>query len=146
MLSPKQLLERAVEAWNTKDEAAFVALGSPEVTITASGGIELRGLEGLRQYYSVWRVACPDNVIRYHNMASEGDRVIGEATFTGTHTGVLHHPAGEIPPTGRRVSADFVGSFRTSNEKFTSLRIYFDVLDLMTQLGLAPAPAAASAG
>jgi predicted ester cyclase len=146
MLTPKQLLERAVEAWNTKDEAAFVALGSPEVTITASGGIELRGLEGLREYYSVWRVACPDNVIRYHNMVSEGDRVIGEATFTGTHAGVLHHPAGEIPPTGRRVSADFVGSFRTSNEKFTSLRIYFDVLDLMTQLGLAPAPAAASAG
>jgi predicted ester cyclase len=146
MLTTKQLLERAVEAWNTKDEAAFVALGSPEVTITASGGIELRGLEGLRQYYSVWRVACPDNVIRYHNMVSEGDRVIGEATFTGTHTGVLHHPAGEIPPTGRRVSADFVGSFRTSNEKFTSLRIYFDVLDLMTQLGVASAPAAAGAG
>jgi predicted ester cyclase len=146
MLTPKQLLERAVEAWNTKDEAAFVALGSPEVTIAASGGIELRGLEGLREYYSVWRVACPDNIIRYHNVVSEGDRVIGEATFTGTHTGVLHHPAGEIPPTGRRVSADFVGSFRTSNEKFTSLRIYFDVLDLMTQLGLAPAPAAASAG
>jgi predicted ester cyclase len=136
MSNPKSLLERAVEAWNGKDEAAFVALGSDAMTITASGGIELRGLEGLRQYYSLWRVACPDNVIRYHSMVSEGSRVIGEATFTGTHTGVLHHPAGEIPPTGRRVSADFVGSFGTSNDKFTSLRIYFDVMDLMIQLGL----------
>ncbi len=49
MLNPKQVLERAVEAWNRKDEAAFVALGDPGIVISASGGVELRGLDGLRQ-------------------------------------------------------------------------------------------------
>jgi steroid delta-isomerase-like uncharacterized protein len=140
-MNGNEVLEKAVETWNRRDKEAFVALGSPDVIVTASGGIELRGSAGMRQFYDLWFEACPDNQIRYDNVVGGGDRVIGEANFTGTHTGVLHSPAGGVPPTGKRVSVDYVGALRVSNGKINSLRIYFDVMDLMIQLGLAGAPA-----
>lgn len=140
-MNGKEVLERAVEAWNRRDKEAFVALGSPEVIVTASGGIELRGVGGMRQFYDLWFEACPDNQIHYRYIVTEGERVLGEANFTGTHSGVLHSPAGEIPPTGERVSVDYVGALRVANSKIVSLRVYFDVMDLMAQLGLAGAAA-----
>lgn len=132
-----EVLAQAVEAWNRRDKEAFAALASSDVTVMASGGIELRGLAGMRQFYDLWFEACPDNAIRYDNVVAQGGRVIGEANFTGTHSGVLRSPAGDIPPTGKRVSVDYVGALRVSNGKVNSLRIYFDVMDLMVQLGVA---------
>jgi steroid delta-isomerase-like uncharacterized protein len=140
MSDGKQVVERAIKAWNGRDLDAFVALASPDVRITASGGVELKGPEGMRQYYMLWRTACPDNAVTYHNIVGEAERAIGEGTFTGTHDGPLHSPAGDIPATRRRLNADFVAAYRTAGGKVTSLRIYFDVLDLMTQLGLAGQP------
>ena len=137
----KQILEQAVSTWNRRDKEAFVALGSQDVIVTASGGIQLRGLAGMRQFYDLWMQACPDNQIRYDNVVLEGEHVMGEANFSGTHTGVLQSPTGAIPPTGKRVSIDYVGALRVSNSKIKTLRIYFDVMDLMVQLGVVGAPA-----
>jgi len=59
MMDAKQVLKQAVDAWNRHDVEGFVALASPDVQIVASGGVDLRGLEGMRQYYWLWRTACP---------------------------------------------------------------------------------------
>lgn len=136
MAEAKQVLQRAIAAWNRGDVDGFSGLAGPAVRIVASGGIDLRGPEGMRQYYALWRTACPNNSATYRNIVGEGDRAIGEGTFTGTHEGPLHHPAGDIPPTGRSVNLDFVGALRTADGKFMSFRVYFDVLELMAQLGL----------
>jgi ketosteroid isomerase-like protein len=141
MMDAKQVLKLAVDAWNRHDVEGFVALASPDVQIVASGGVDLRGLEGMRQYYWLWRTACPDNALTYHNIVGDGDRAMGEATFTGTHDGPLHHPAGNVPATGRRLNGDFVAAYRTAGGKVTSLRVYLDTLELMTQLGLVAEPA-----
>ncbi len=141
MNDAKRVVEQAINAWNDRDAEGFVALASPDVQIVASGGVDLRGLEGMRQYYWLWRTACPDNALTYHSIVGDGDRAMGEATFTGTHDGPLHHPAGDVPATGRRLNADFVAAYRTAGGKVKSIRVYFDTLDLMTQLGLAGEPA-----
>jgi predicted ester cyclase len=143
MASAKAVLEKAVKLWNAGDEAGVLALGSPEVELTASGGLDFHGLDGLQQWYRLWDEACPDRVIRYHNVVGDEDQVIGEGTFTGTHTGVLHLPTGDVPPTGRRLKSDFVAVIRVSQDRITYMRHYLDVMDLMIQLGLIPAPAGA---
>lgn len=142
-MTPKEVLEKAVSTWNAKDEQGFTSLASTDIRIVGSGGLELQGLGGMRQFYQLWRGAFSDNVIRYHNVVDSAEQVIGEATFTGTHTETLAAPTGEIPPTNRRVSVDYVGALNVSGGKITSMRIYFDVLDLMAQLGLVGAPATA---
>jgi hypothetical protein len=37
-----------------------------------------------------------------------GDVAVVDGTFTGTHNGVRHAPAGDIPPTGRPVAVDCI--------------------------------------
>ena len=143
MSSAQTVLNELVTAFNARDEAATQSLASPEVELTAPGGLDFRGKEGWHQWFQLWDQACPDKVIRYHNVIGDGDQAIGEGTFTGTHTGVLRLPTGEVPPTGRRLKADFVAVIRVREGKMTYLRHYFDVMDLMAQLGLVGAPATA---
>jgi predicted ester cyclase len=141
MSTAKQVLDEAVMAFNASDEASFLALASPDVELPAPGGLDFRGLDGFRQWFRLWTDAFPDRKVRYHNIVSEGNQLIGEGTFTGTHTGVMRLPAGDVPPTGRHVTIDYVAVQRVSDGKITYLRHYLDVMDLMTQLGLVGAEA-----
>lgn len=141
MLTAKEVLHKTVDAWNASDEARVLAMAAPDVELAAPAGLDFKGVEGFRQWYRLWAEACPDRTVRYHNLVGEGDQLIGEGTFTGTHTGVLHLPAGDVPATGRHVSADYVAVLRTSAGKITYMRHYFDVMDLMVQLGLVGAQA-----
>jgi ketosteroid isomerase-like protein len=59
----------------------------------------------------------------------------------GTNTGPLEGPMGTVQPTHRKVSSKGVQIFRIENGKIAETRLYFDLLDQMTQLGLVPAPA-----
>lgn len=142
-MSAKQVLEQAVAAFNARDEERFVALANPDIELPSPGGINLRGLDGFRQWFRLWTEAFPDRQVRYHNVVGDADQAIGEGTFKGTHTGVMHLPSGDVPPTGKSVTLDYVAVERVSNGKITYLRHYLDVTELMTQLGLVGAGAKA---
>jgi predicted ester cyclase len=141
MLTPKEVFDKTVVAFNAGDIEAAWNLASPEIELTAPGGLDFRGKEGLRQWFQLWSDACPDRRVRYHNVVAQDDQVIGEGTFTGTHTGVLHLPSGDVPGTGRHVTASYAAVVRVADQKITYMRHYFDVMDLMTQLGLIGAEA-----
>jgi ketosteroid isomerase-like protein len=47
----------------------------------------------------------------------------------------------EIPATGKSLDFRFSAIFQVENGKITSIRLYYDQLEILTQLGLAPAPA-----
>jgi len=141
MSSARSVLEHAVVALNGSDEAAFVALGDPKAELTAPGGLDYHGTAGFRTWYRLWSEAFPDRVVRYRNYVGDRDEVIGEGTFTGTHTGTLRLPTGDVPPTGKRLTADFAAVVRVDAGRITYMRHYMDLMDLMSQLGLLGAPA-----
>jgi ketosteroid isomerase-like protein len=59
--------------------------------------------------------------------------------FSGTNDGPLTGPDGShIPATGRQVSAPFSGLHTVHDGRIISTRLYFDQLDMLTQLGLMP--------
>jgi ketosteroid isomerase-like protein len=61
------------------------------------------------------------------------------ARYVGTHTGALRSPDGaEVPATGKPFDFPFVEIFRVHGGKIRSIRIYYDQLELLTQLGLIP--------
>jgi hypothetical protein len=64
-------------------------------------------------------------------------------TFTGTHRGILHTPAGDIPPTGRPVRIAYIQVLRFRNGTHTSFNLMFDRLEMLEQLGQATPPPAA---
>jgi hypothetical protein len=71
---------------------------------------------------------------------AEGNEAIQEAVFTGTHTETLRLPGNQdIPSTGKSVAIPYTLGLTYRDGKWSSYRLVFDRVELMTQLGLMPA-------
>jgi steroid delta-isomerase-like uncharacterized protein len=105
----------------------------------------LHGIEAFRQMGEAFATAAPDNHLEARHTWEDGDTVIVEGVYTGTHTGPLAGPGGVIPATGRSFSLPYVDIFQAVDGKFVSHRIYWDNATFLAQLGLMPAPAETSA-
>ena len=147
MNEAKRVLEQAIEFWNTGDRDAWAALYDEDVTWEAPGDARISGLADLKvKYFDAHVEAAPDRISRVLALVAEGDLVVEEARYTGTHTGTFRSPDGlEIPATGKKMDFGFTAVFRVENGKITSIRLYYDQLELLTQLGLMPATAPAEA-
>lgn len=95
-------------------------------------------------FWSVWQDAFPDNQVTIRVAVVEGEEAMQEAVFSGTHTQVLRSPSGEIAPTNKSVSVPYVLALTARGGKWSGFRLYFDQVEMMTQLGLMPAPASTS--
>ena len=140
----KELLSRGIEAWNRHDPNAWTSLYSDDTEVFAVGGVSASGPEAVQMVYSTWQEAFPDNQVKPQQLIEEGETTVLEATFEGTHTGTLNTPSGAFPATGKRVSIPYVLMSRARAGKMNRVALYFDQMDVMSQLGLMPATAAAS--
>ncbi len=75
-----------------------------------------------------WFSAFPDARVQVHGLHIAGDAAVEEGTFTGTHHGALRSPAGEIPPTGRPVTVDYIQVLRFRDGKHISFNLMYDQL------------------
>jgi len=143
MTDTKQLAARFLEAFNAHDEKALLALDTPDSTLTAPGGTALRGSQASSGYAMAWLNAFPDSRMVIRNETITGDTIVQEFTFEGTHTATLHAPTGDVPATNKRLSARGAQILKVRDGLITDTQVYFDQVDVMTQLGLMPAPVAA---
>ena len=145
MNDAKRVLEQAIDLWNTGDREGWAALYDADVEWEAPGGARISGLDDLKvKYYDALLKAAPDRSSTVDALIAEGDVVAEEGRYTGTHTGTWRNPNGvEIPPTGKRLDFAFSAIFRVRDGKITSIRLYYDQMEVLAQLGLVPAPAAA---
>lgn len=140
MSEAKRVLEQAIEHWNAGDRDAWSSLYAEDVVYEAPGGQRISGLADLEEmYFDALLTAAPDRSSRDVVLIAEGEYVVEQARYVGTHTGPLRSPDGvEVPATGRQFDFPFVGIFRVRDGKIRSIRIYFDQLELLTQLALMP--------
>jgi len=134
----RSLIERNIEFWNARDMRAWLAAADlPRLTVRMPGGPGLTGREAADTMWNTWQQAFPDN--RIETIAIHADALGGVHEFraTGTHSGTLRGPAGEIPATGRTVEMDMCGVYEFDEGKITSFHLYFDQAELLAQLGLA---------
>ena len=99
-------------------------------------GQTFQGREGFINFMMGFKGAFPDLKIAVTNQVATDDHVVSEFTARGTHTGPLLTPAGEIPPTGRKVDFIVCEVWRIKNGKVASLHNYQDAASLMRQLGV----------
>lgn len=140
MGSVRSLQEDQIRIWNDHDEASWVNLFSPEATFSGPGGVRGSGTEMARTFYRIWQDAFPDNQLKTLQIIDGEDAVVLEGVFEGTHTAAIDAHGGSISATGKRVAVPFVSVLGVSGDRFTSLALYFDQMELLTQLGLAQAP------
>jgi len=100
-------------------------------------GMVLRGKEGLKQFLSGWATAFPDSMVEITNMIVTENKVAVEFVGRGTHTGVLHSPAGDIAPTGKKIDVHFCDIHQIRNGIIAQQHTYYDLMTMMRQLGLA---------
>ncbi|HEX8769629.1 MAG TPA: ester cyclase [Acidimicrobiales bacterium] len=130
------VLERGIELWNSHDRDGWVGLFDEAAELRAPGGLQASGRSGAELFYDTWDEAFPDNTIELDAAFAAGEHGAEEARFTGTHNGILRTPNGDIPATGKSVVSQFVAVARVQDDKITSFHIYFDVAELLGQLGL----------
>jgi steroid delta-isomerase-like uncharacterized protein len=135
----REVLERAIECWNATDRDGWAALYTDDVVYEGPGGARIAGLENLKEwYFDALLTAAPDRGSKDVVLFTDGDYVVEQARYTGTHTGTWRTPEAEIPATGKGLDFPFVGVSRVDDGKIASIRIYYDQVEVFTQLGLMP--------
>jgi ketosteroid isomerase-like protein len=139
-MTTREAFERGTDTFNAHDLDGFAAVLAEDVVFHAPGGIQGEGKPACVEFYGAWMSAFPDAHVDVHRVHFVDDVAVEEGTFTGTHRDVLHLPTGEIPPTGRPVSLDYIQALRFRDGKHASFNLIFDRLAMLEQLGLVPEP------
>ena len=138
-----RIAKEFTDAFNAHDEERIRAGYADDARFWAPGAEGLDGAEGATEYAMGFIRAFPDVRITTDNEIDAGDWIALEFTYEGTHTGPLANPDGtEIPPTNRRVTGKGVDILKIEDGKVVEEHIYFDQLEFLAQLGLAPEQAA----
>ena len=137
---PKILAAKYNQAFNAHDETALKSLFADNARFIAPGDVRLVGKDAIAGYTNSWMKALPDAKITVTNEIVSAPWIVQEFTFAGTHKAPLTGPMGTIQATNRKVSGQCVSITRYENDLAVETRLYFDVVQLLTQLGVMPVP------
>jgi predicted ester cyclase len=142
MADPRQVAAENVDAVNAHDADRLRATYAANAVAVAPD-VRLEGAAAITDYVMAWTHAFPDMRQTIDNQLVSGDWVVSEFTVSGTHTGTLVSPDGDIPPTNRRATARGVQLQRVQAGAIAEEHLYFDQLEILSQLGLVPEPTTA---
>lgn len=142
MASVTEVVERFNAAFNAKDWPVLAGLMADAIECVSFAGAIHRGVDENRAFHATWWNAFPDCRLTAHSLHVDGVTVVEEGTFTGTHRGAFRTQVGDIPPTGRRVRAEYIDVLTVERGRVARQHLIVDRLDLLDQLGLTPSRAA----
>jgi steroid delta-isomerase-like uncharacterized protein len=130
----KDLVQRAVkEIWNDGYYDELEEFITHDFTIHfAAPREQIRGLEGVKQFYKRFRQAFPDIHVTVDSQIAEADKVVTQWTARGTHKGVFRG----IQPTGRRFLMNSINIDRFVDGRVVECWASMDELGLLRQLGV----------
>ena len=94
------------------------------------------GIEGSKQFITMYLTAFPDLHFTVEDMIAEGDKVVARLTTGGTQQGEFMG----IPPTGKQATITAIDINRIVGGKSVEHWLNMDTLGLLQQLGVIPAP------
>ena len=123
-----------VDVWNERDYSKIPEVVSESVSVynpTAPGG-EVHGRDGLEAFMRGVVAGFPDFHVAVHDVVSNDDLVMYDATLSMTHEGEFDG----IPPTGREVEVSEMAKYHVADDKVREYRVCFDQQAVFEQLGL----------
>ena len=100
-----------------------------------------RGTSDVIASWKGWAEAMPDSNGTIESALVSGNTVILELTWRGTHTGPLRTPGGDLPATGNTFEVRACMIVDVSGGQARVMRHYFDMVTMLTQLGIMAAAA-----
>lgn len=139
----KALIDRYLEIWNGGNLALVEEIIDPEYVAHDSASPEdIVGIEGFKGWITSTRISFSDFNVTSDEMIVKGNNILTRWTATGTNTGPLISPQGELPPTGKKFRVSGFCLSRVVNGKFKEDFNIYNVLDMMLQLGFTLTPPA----
>jgi steroid delta-isomerase-like uncharacterized protein len=139
MLSEQQLINAAqapVLAYNEKDWNTLRVNVTPDLIYDeVATQRKVQGINEVIALWQGWATAFPDSRATFNNAVVNGNTVVLELQWQGTHRGPLQTPNAPIPPTGKRIDIRACMVVELAGEKAKTQRHYFDMATLMQQLG-----------
>ena len=136
----KEIALALYEGFNKHDLDSLVSMCADDVKYTDMvTGQTFEGPAGFREATGRWMSAFSDAQLEIVNQVITDDFVFTEFVGRGTHAGTFASPGGpSIPATGKKGELPCCEAFRLRDGKVVSGRIYYDMLTLLGQLGVAP--------
>jgi steroid delta-isomerase-like uncharacterized protein len=134
-MTPRQVADAYLAAWNAHDADAAAALMADDVTyLDVTAGEPQKGRDAAREkVIKLFVMAAPDLTWKMRGEPIESaDGIAFEWTFGGTNTGAW---GPDTPATGKPFSFDGVTFMRVKNGKIVTQSDYYDGLGFQKQLG-----------
>jgi ketosteroid isomerase-like protein len=135
-----RLMQTLDDAWNAQDWDTFEQRHTTDTTVRWPGKPPTHGVQAHRAESAQMFQTFPDNHVGnrpYKTLFASGDWTCSIARFTGTMTGPMASDDGtEIPPTGKSFEVDFCTVARWENGKIVEENLFYDLVGMMSQLGL----------
>jgi steroid delta-isomerase-like uncharacterized protein len=126
----------AEEVWNKGNIDAVYEIFATDFVGHIPGMPGIAGSEGVKQFIMGLRTAFPDINWAVEDDIAEGDKIATRYTVSGTHQGDLMG----IAPTGKKVMYTAISINRFASGKIVEFWGLADMLGMMQQLGVVPAP------
>jgi steroid delta-isomerase-like uncharacterized protein len=144
MSEARELAEQHNRTFNERAWSRASQIYSPDLVTVEPGAGTIHGIEAFIGFAQGFAQAFPDSRLEVRSITEDGDRVIVEGAYTGTHTGPMASPQGEVPPTGRTLNLPYCDVFEVIAGRIATHRVYYDQMAFAAQLGLLPEAAPAS--
>lgn len=124
-----------IAAFNEGEFDRLDDLVSDEFVLHEAGQSDpIRGPEGLKAFFEMYRTAYPDAHLEIDSLVAEDDIVAGRWTGTGTHDGDLMG----VPPTGNEVTVMGMEFVRITDGKLVEGWEVIDSLGMFQQVDAIP--------
>ena len=135
----RRIMDDVTEAAFSGDRAALSEIYAADASAVTPDAGELGGRDEIMNWMQQFTEALPD--ARWESLAKHesGDTAIDEGYVVGTNTGPLVLPTGEtLPATGKQVRVRACDVATVQGGQITTHRFYYDQMEFLSQLGLAP--------
>ena len=137
-MSKATVLNDIIDSFCAKDLDRLRALADDRIVYQETGtGRRVEGIDAYIALCEGWLTAFPDVAGKLGTVLEAGNQAAAEIVWTGTNSGPIAMPDGEVPATGK--SIDLHSSFWATfnGDKVIEVRHHLDVLGMLQQLGLA---------
>lgn len=133
-----KIVRQLFDDLNSHDLDASDRLLSDNIMTEAPGSPGPLDKKNSRMYTQQFVDAFPDLHFDLRDVIAQGDKVSVTWRSRGTHKAPLMSPKGDtIPPTNKRAEVPGCSVFQISRDKIVHQEIYWDMVTLLTQLGVA---------
>jgi steroid delta-isomerase-like uncharacterized protein len=140
MANTLEIVKAAMTAYNDKDWAKLKEVFATDAMYDEKGTHRrLQGIGPIIDAWQGWATAFPDSQGTFVREFTSGDTAVLEVVWKGLHAGPLQMPSGTIPASNKRIELPACQVVQVGGGKVTSFSHYFDMLTLLTQIGVAKA-------